>query len=226
VSQDSQQEAGGRATYLVEEGQGSVLVGEVTDLLDRSDGTAHRVDGLEGDDLGRLLGVSGELPLEVSHVVVLKDLLLRARVPDTLNHGGMVGRIGEVDAAGKLRAKSSEGGVVGDVARGEDESSFFAVEGGELVLEGKVDRGVSGDVSGTSSSGSVLGESTPSRQIEGGESATSRTEVEEDEKKQLTSSSRRQRRSCSCPGSRSNTRHRPRPSGWRCGRQETFWPVG
>lgn len=42
--------------YLVEEGDGPVLFGEVADLLDRSDATAHRVDRLERDDLRLIFG--------------------------------------------------------------------------------------------------------------------------------------------------------------------------
>ena len=49
--------------HLVEERDHAVLLSEVADLLNRSDGAAHRVDTLERDDLRRLLGELGEFLL-------------------------------------------------------------------------------------------------------------------------------------------------------------------
>ena len=69
-------------------------------------------------------------------------------VTHTLNHGRMVHNIREIDAPGELGAQSSEGGIVGDVARREDERGGLAVEGSKLSLEGEVHAGVTGDVPG------------------------------------------------------------------------------
>ena len=46
-------QARGPPPYLVEEREGAVFLGQVADLFDRRNGAAHRVHGLEGDDLGR-----------------------------------------------------------------------------------------------------------------------------------------------------------------------------
>lgn len=92
-------------TNLVQERQRSVLVGQVTDGLDRSHTSTHRVHALKSDDFRGLLGVFGELGLEIDQIVVLPDLLLGSRVPDALDHGGVVGRIRKVDTAGELGAE-------------------------------------------------------------------------------------------------------------------------
>jgi len=92
---------------FVEEGDGTILVGKVADLSDRTNATTHRVDALERDDLGRIDWELGELRLEVGEIVVLEDNLLGARVANTLNHRGVVERIGEDDAAGKFGRKSA-----------------------------------------------------------------------------------------------------------------------
>lgn len=113
---------------LVEESDGTVLVGEIADLLDGSNRSAHGVDRLESNDLGavrrssrlalpalerrgranysRLKRQLLELILEVDEVVVLPDHLLRARVTDALDHGGVVALVGEDDTS---REFSSEG---------------------------------------------------------------------------------------------------------------------
>ena len=79
---------------------------------------------------------------------MLENDPLRAGVTHALNHGRMVHDVGEVDAPGELRAQSGEGGIVGDVARREDERGGLAVEGSKLGLEGEVHTGVTGDVPG------------------------------------------------------------------------------
>lgn len=147
-------------TDLIQESNSTVFISQVTDLLDGPDTTAHRVDALEGDDLGRVLRELLELRLEILQVVVFPDDLLRARVTNALDHGGMVGRVGEVDATGELGAESGEGGVVGDIAGREDESSGLAVESGQLLLEVEVPGTVTGDVPGTTSTVTVLVQGT------------------------------------------------------------------
>ena len=47
----------------------------------------------------------------------------------------MVSGVREVDEIGYHFAESGEGGIIGYVARTEDESGFFLVEVGELLLE-------------------------------------------------------------------------------------------
>ena len=91
---------------------------------------------------------------------MLEDHLVGLGVLDSLDHGRVVASIGEVDASGELRSEGSESRIVGDVAGGEDERCWLPVEGGEFVLESEMERVVSGDVTSSSSSTTVLGEGT------------------------------------------------------------------
>jgi hypothetical protein len=93
---------------FIKEGDGAVLLSEVADLADGSDGAGHGVDRLEGDDLGRLEGKSSELGLEVDEVVVLEDDLGSLAVAHALDHRSVVHLVGEDNAAGKLRSESSD----------------------------------------------------------------------------------------------------------------------
>jgi len=85
---------------FIVKGNGTVLVGQIADGLDRGNTTTHRVDTFESDDLGGLLGNSLELGLKIGHVVVFPDDLFGARVLDTLDHRGVVGSIGKDDTSG------------------------------------------------------------------------------------------------------------------------------
>lgn len=141
---------------FIEEGDSTVLVGEVADLFDGPNGAAHRVHALESDDLGLVLGVLLQLGLKVLEVVVLEDDLLGAAMANALDHGRMVHVVGEDDAVGQLGSESGESGVVGDVARGKDQCSRLAVQGGEFIFQGEVHRPIAGDVSGPTRSSAVL----------------------------------------------------------------------
>ena len=112
---------------FVIESNGTVLVGQITNGLNGSNTSAHRVNTLEGNDLGGVLGDSLELGLKIGHVVVLPDDLLGARVLDTLNHRGVVRGIGKDDTSWKFRSECSETSVIGDVTRGEDQGGLLSV---------------------------------------------------------------------------------------------------
>ena len=148
-----------KETNLIVESQSSVLLSKVADLSDGSDASTHGVDGLESDDLGGVERVLGELRLEIGEIVVLPNFLLGSRMSDSLDHGRMVGGVGKVDKSGDPPSESGESRIVGDVAGGEDESRFLPVQVGELVLESEMEGVVSGDVTSSSSSASVLAES-------------------------------------------------------------------
>ena len=92
--------------YLVKEGQSTVLVGQVADFFDGSDTAAHRVDALEGNDLGSFLRVLLQLGFQILQIVVLENDTFGAGVTHALNHGGVVHSIGEVDAAREFSTES------------------------------------------------------------------------------------------------------------------------
>ena len=126
---------------LVEIGHGVVRVGDVAEFGDRRDVAVHRIDGLEGDELRRCGSRSRELAVEVARVVVREDALLGAAVPDALDHRGVVERIGEDDAARHARRQRAERRPVRDVARGEQQRGFLAVQVGELAAPAARDSG-------------------------------------------------------------------------------------
>ena len=69
-----------------------------------------------------------------------------ARVADAGDHRGVVVGVGIELAARQQRAQGLQGGLVGDVARGEDQRRFLAVQRGELALERDVQGVGAGDV--------------------------------------------------------------------------------
>ncbi len=120
---------------LVEIGHRAVALGEVADGVDRRDVAVHRVDRLEGDDLGRVGRRGLQQLLEMAEIVVPPDPLLAARRAHAGDHGGVVEGVGEHDHAGQDVGEHRKGRLVRDVARGEQQRAFLAVQLGELALE-------------------------------------------------------------------------------------------
>lgn len=80
---------------------------------------------------------------------MLENDALRSRVTHALDHGSMVHLVGENDTPGEFGAQGGERGVIGNVARGKDQSTVLAVESGELVLQGEMHGGIPSNVTGT-----------------------------------------------------------------------------
>ena len=123
-----------------------MAVGEVADLVDRRDVAIHRVDRFERHDLGRRRIRRLQKLLEMAEVVVAEDLAHRARVADARDHRGVVIGVGIELAAGQHGAQRLQRGLVGDVARGEDQGRFLVVQRRELALERHVQGVGAGDV--------------------------------------------------------------------------------
>ena len=141
--------------HLVEIGHGAILVGEIADLLDRPDVAVHRIDGLEGDELGPR-GIGGlELGLQVGEVVVAEDVALGTAVADALDHRGVVAGIREHDAAGNAGGERAKCRPVRDIAGGEEEGRLLAVEVGQLALQFHVIVVGAGDVAGAARTGAA-----------------------------------------------------------------------
>ena len=51
---------------------------------------------------------------------MFEDEFFGARMPDALDHGGVVHAVGENDAIGEFATQSGQSGIIGDVAGGED----------------------------------------------------------------------------------------------------------
>jgi len=142
--------------HFVQERDGAVFVREIADLLDGRNGPAHAVDRLERDDLRDVERQRRQLGLKILEVVVLEHHLLGARVPDALDHRGMVQAVGQDHAVGHLAAQRGERGIVGDVAGAEDQSGLLAVQPGDGVLKSDRMLVVAGDVAGASRPGTVI----------------------------------------------------------------------
>ncbi len=143
--------AAGRAVepdrvHFVEIGDGIVAAGEVADLPDRRNVAVHRIDGLEGDDLGRVRGHRLELPLQVRKVIVPPDPLWSTTMPNALDHRGMVLGVGEDRGVSQQAHQRGQRGMVGDVARSKQQRRVFAVQARQFCLEFNVVVGGPGDV--------------------------------------------------------------------------------
>ena len=134
--------------HLVQIGHGAVGVGHVAEFLDRRDVAVHRVDGLEGDQLRPARLDQRQPAIEILGAVVLEDLPLGAAVADALDHRRVVLLVGEHHAAGELGGERREAGPVRNVAGGEQQRRFLAVQVGKLALQQHVVVVRSGDVAG------------------------------------------------------------------------------
>ena len=120
---------------FVQIGDGAIALRHLDDLGDRRDVPFHGVDGFEGDELGCIrVGLRQQLA-EVLSVVMAEDPFLRPRMTDALDHGRMIERIGEDDAARQKGSEGRERRLVGDVARRKQQRRFLAVEVREFLLK-------------------------------------------------------------------------------------------
>lgn len=90
------------STYFVQEGDRSVLVGQIANFLDGSDTSAHGIDAFKRNDFGRFFRPFPQLVLKIDKVTVFPNDLLGARMANALDHGRVIRRIGEIYAAGQL----------------------------------------------------------------------------------------------------------------------------
>ena len=141
--------------HLVEIGECPVRLGHVANLVDRGDVAIHRIDRLEGDELGPARLDQPELAVQILRIVVAENLALGPARTDALDHRGMVALVGEDDAARKLRGECAERRPVRDVAGGEDQRRFLSVEVGEFLLQEHVIMVGAGNVSGAARAGSA-----------------------------------------------------------------------
>ena len=87
-----------------------------------------------------------QLAVEVAPVVVLPQHLVGAGVADAFDHRGVVAFVREDHGIGDLGAEGRERGPVRDVARGEEQRRFLAVQVCEFAFEDQVVVVGAGDV--------------------------------------------------------------------------------
>jgi hypothetical protein len=121
--------------HLVHIGHRAVTLGKVADPVDRRHVAAHGIQALEHDQL-RPSGIGRpQQRLQVLDVVVAEDRLLRAGAAHALDHRVVIHRVGQDQAIRQQPGDGGDSGLVGHVARGEDQRRLFGVQIGELTLE-------------------------------------------------------------------------------------------
>ena len=143
------------AMHLVEIGHGVVGVRDVAEFRDRRDVAIHRIDRLERHQLRRVRIEIAQLAFEIARIVMGEDARLAAAVPDALDHRGVVEFVRQDRAARHPRRQRADRGHVGDIARGEQQRGFLAVQIGEFPLQQHVIVVGAGDVAGAAGAGAA-----------------------------------------------------------------------
>ena len=138
---------------FVEIGQRAICIREIANLGDRGDVAVHRIDAFEGDQLGRGRIDRSQQFLEMRYVIVAEDVPLAPRIADPRNHRRMVQFVGKDDAAGQDLGERGERRLVRDIAAGEQQGRFLAVEIGQFGLEIDMVMRVAADVARAARSG-------------------------------------------------------------------------
>ena len=94
---------------------------------------------------------------EMRHVVVAENLLLAMRLAHALDHRIVVPGIRQDQAIRHQPRQRRDAGFVGDVAGGEDQRRFLAVQIGELALKLDQRMIVAGDIAGAAGAGAHPG---------------------------------------------------------------------
>ena len=120
---------------LVEIGHGAVALGEVADRADRRDVAVHRIDALERRSAWAARRRRCSSSSRCSRSLWRKIAFSQPdwRMPSIIE--AWLSASERIRQSGSSRARVDDAGLVRDVARGEDERRFLAVQVGELGLE-------------------------------------------------------------------------------------------
>ena len=91
------------------------------------------------------------------HVAVAEDLPLAAGLADAFDHRIVVERIRQDQAIGNELGNGGNAGLVGNIARGEDQGGFLAVQIGEFMLKLHQRMMGASDVAGAAGAGADAG---------------------------------------------------------------------
>ena len=114
--------------HFVHEGEGTMAMSHVAQLLQGADGSRHGVNRFKGHNLWHVLRHLGKQLFEMVGVVVPEDVLGHTRVLDPLDHAGMVASVAEDMTTRELACQGEQGGIVGNVAGGEDQGCLLVVQ--------------------------------------------------------------------------------------------------
>jgi hypothetical protein len=121
--------------HLIYVGHGAVALREVADAVHRRDVAVHRVESLEYDQLRPPRRLRRKQFFEMTDVVMAPNLLFHAGTPYALDHRIVVPGIRQDHTVWKQLGDSRDAGLVGHIARGEDQRRFLAVQVGEFALQ-------------------------------------------------------------------------------------------
>src|SRR6266508_2155479 len=143
--------------HLVRIGHGAMALGQVANAVDRRHVAVHGIERLEHDQLRPPRPGSLQQLFKMRHVVVAENLLLALRLPHAFDHRIVVEGIRQDQAVRHQLGDGRDAGLVRDVARGEDQRRFLAVQVGELALELDQRMIGAGDVAGAAGAGAHAG---------------------------------------------------------------------
>jgi hypothetical protein len=131
-------------------------LGDIAELGEGRDVAVHGIDRLESDDLGPLRRDFGQPAVQVLGVVVAEYLLVGPAVTDALDHRGVVHLVRQHHAARQLGRECRQRGQIRDVARGEQQRRFLAVQLGQFALQQHVVMVGARDVAGAPGAGAAV----------------------------------------------------------------------
>ena len=143
--------------HFIDIGHRAVALGEVADPGQRRDVAVHRIEALAGDQLRPVRTRRDQQFLQMRKVVVAEDLPLAAGLANAFDHRIVVERIRQDQAVRDQFCDGRDAGLVRDIARGEQQRGFLAVQVGEFLLELHQRMMGAGDVAGAAGAGADAG---------------------------------------------------------------------
>ena len=142
---------------FVDIGHGAVTFGKIADLRQRRDVAVHRIKALAGDQFRPVRPGGAQQFFEMRHVVVAEHLALATGLADAFDHRIVVERVRQDQAIRNKPGDGRNAGLVGDIARGEQQRRFLAVQVGKFLFELHQRVMGAGDVAGAAGAGSDPG---------------------------------------------------------------------
>jgi hypothetical protein len=121
--------------HLVEIGHRVIVLRELADTFERSDVAVHRIDALEQDQLRAAWRCARQQRREMPKIVMAPNVLGAAGGAHALDYRIVVVRIGQDQAVREEPGDGCDAGMVGDVARSENQRRLLAMQIRKLGLQ-------------------------------------------------------------------------------------------
>lgn len=141
---------------LIDVREGSVLVSNLTKILERTHCPGHGMHGLKGHDLWDVYVHRLQQGFQVGGIVVSENVFGNSTVSYPLNHGRVVSSIRENVAPWQCLGEGKEGGVVSNITGSEEEGGRLLMKRRQLLLQILMEQRVSRNVSSSPSPSSVV----------------------------------------------------------------------